>query len=51
VRTSEGEVDASVHTQLERAREVVIAELAGEGSADEPPVESRVDEPPDELQA
>lgn len=32
VRTSEGEVDASVHTQLERAREIVAA-LAGE----EPP--------------
>lgn len=28
VRTVEGEVDASVETQLERAREVVIAELA-----------------------
>jgi flagellar assembly protein FliH len=33
VRTSEGEVDASVHTQLERAREVVAAELAGEAPA------------------
>ena len=30
VRTSEGEVDASVQTQLERAREVVAAELSGE---------------------
>jgi flagellar assembly protein FliH len=29
VRTAEGEVDASVETQLERAREVVLAELAG----------------------
>ena len=28
VRTSEGEVDAGVQTQLERAREVVLAELA-----------------------
>ncbi len=28
VRTSEGELDASVLTQLERAREVVLAELA-----------------------
>lgn len=46
VRTTEGEVDASVHTQLERAREVVSAELAGESSADEPPVESPADEPP-----
>ena len=34
VRTVEGEVDASVHTQLERAREVVSATLEGdEGSA------------------
>jgi flagellar assembly protein FliH len=32
VRTSEGEVDASVHTQLERAREVVNVSLqSGEG--------------------
>lgn len=29
VRTAEGEVDACVSTQLERAREVVIAELSG----------------------
>jgi flagellar assembly protein FliH len=36
VRTAEGEVDASVHTQLERAREVVAAELAGEDSAQAP---------------
>jgi len=28
VRTSEGEVDASVHTQLERAREALVASLA-----------------------
>ncbi len=27
VRTAEGEVDASVHTQLERAREVVATSL------------------------
>jgi flagellar assembly protein FliH len=34
VRTAEGEVDAGVHTQLERAREVVMAELAsGERAA------------------
>ena len=34
VRTVEGEVDASVHTQLERAREVVAASLqSGEGLA------------------
>ena len=34
VRTVEGEVDASVATQLERAREVVSATLqAGEGAA------------------
>jgi flagellar assembly protein FliH len=34
VRTLEGEVDASVHTQLERAREVVNASLQpGEGTA------------------
>ncbi len=32
VRTAEGEVDARVATQLERAREVVAAELAGEAS-------------------
>jgi flagellar assembly protein FliH len=35
VRTAEGEVDASVHTQLERAREVIAAELeegAGESA-------------------
>ncbi len=32
VRTTEGEVDASVQTQLERAREVVEAELAGESA-------------------
>jgi flagellar assembly protein FliH len=31
VRTAEGEVDASVETQLVRAREVVAAELAGGG--------------------
>lgn len=29
VRTSEGEVDASVSTQLEKAREVIVAELGG----------------------
>ena len=29
VRTAEGEIDASVQTQLERAREVVAAELQG----------------------
>lgn len=29
VRTSEGEVDACVDTQLERAREVILAELSG----------------------
>lgn len=29
VRTAEGEVDASVQTQLDRAREVVLAELSG----------------------
>jgi flagellar assembly protein FliH len=34
VRTTEGEVDASVQTQLERAREVVAAELAGGLSPD-----------------
>jgi flagellar assembly protein FliH len=33
VRTSEGEVDASVRTQLERAREVVEASLAAERAA------------------
>lgn len=33
VRTSEGEVDASVLTQLERAREVVEASLAAERAA------------------
>lgn len=31
VRTSEGEVDASVHTQLERAQEVAAAALEGSG--------------------
>ncbi len=31
VRTAEGEVDVRVHTQLERAREVVIAELGSGG--------------------
>ena len=31
VRTSEGEIDASVATQLERAREVILAELAADG--------------------
>jgi flagellar biosynthesis/type III secretory pathway protein FliH len=31
VRTAEGEVDARVETQLERAREVVFAELSGGG--------------------
>jgi flagellar assembly protein FliH len=35
VRTAEGEVDASVQTQLERAREVVLAELeTGERSSE-----------------
>jgi flagellar assembly protein FliH len=29
VRTSEGEVDATVATQLEKAREVIVAELGG----------------------
>jgi len=29
VRTIEGEVDATVETQLERAREVVLAEMQG----------------------
>jgi flagellar assembly protein FliH len=29
VRTAEGEVDAQIQTQLERAREVALAELAG----------------------
>lgn len=33
VRTSEGEVDASVHTQLERAREVVEQSMQGVESA------------------
>jgi flagellar assembly protein FliH len=33
VRTAEGEVDAGVQTQLERAREVVFAELHGGGRA------------------
>jgi len=33
VRTADGEVDASVTTQLERAREVALAELAGEESS------------------
>jgi flagellar biosynthesis/type III secretory pathway protein FliH len=33
VRTAEGEVDASVSTQLERAREVVEASLATERAA------------------
>ncbi len=34
VRTAEGEVDASVHTQLERAREVLAASLqSGEQAA------------------
>ncbi len=33
VRTAEGEVDASVQTQLERAREVVEASLATERAA------------------
>jgi len=33
VRAEEGEVDASVQTQLERAREVVVAELSGAGRA------------------
>jgi flagellar assembly protein FliH len=49
VRTPEGEVDASVHTQLERAREVVSASLqAGEwaqaGEAIEAGVGARADE-------
>jgi flagellar assembly protein FliH len=47
VRTAEGEVDASVHTQLERAREVVIAELAAEPAIDEP----AIDEPSSESRA
>lgn len=34
VRTHEGEVDAGVETQLERAREVVAAELASGGPAE-----------------
>jgi flagellar assembly protein FliH len=34
VRTAEGEVDASVHTQLERARDVIAAELAVEPSSE-----------------
>ena len=34
VRTQEGEVDAGVATQLERAREVVAAELASGGHAE-----------------
>lgn len=34
VRTQEGEVDAGVTTQLERAREVVAAELASGGPAE-----------------
>ncbi len=33
VRTAEGEVDAGVQTQLERAREVALAELAGEAAS------------------
>ncbi len=33
VRTAEGEVDASVQTQLERAREVVFTELQTDGRA------------------
>jgi flagellar assembly protein FliH len=33
VRTLEGEVDASIETQLERAREVAFAELGGEERA------------------
>lgn len=33
VRTAEGEVDAGVDTQLERAREVIFAELAGGGES------------------
>jgi flagellar assembly protein FliH len=33
VRTLEGEVDASIETQLERAREVAFAELGGEEQA------------------
>ena len=32
VRTAEGEVDACVGTQLERAREVIVAELSGAGA-------------------
>jgi flagellar assembly protein FliH len=35
VRTAEGEVDASVQTQLERAREVVLAELETDGRSPE----------------
>jgi flagellar assembly protein FliH len=35
VRTTEGEVDAGVQTQLERAREVLSAALAGDGPASE----------------
>jgi flagellar assembly protein FliH len=36
-RTDEGEIDASIETQLARAREVVVAELGprGGGSEDE----------------
>lgn len=33
VRTAEGEVDAGIETQLERAREVAFAELSGEEQA------------------
>ena len=33
VRTVEGEVDAGIETQLERAREVAFAELSGEEHA------------------
>jgi len=33
VRTEEGEIDASVQTQLERAREVVVTELSGAAQA------------------
>lgn len=33
VRTAEGEVDASVHTQMERAQEVAAAALEGGGQA------------------
>ena len=33
VRTEEGEIDAGVQTQLERAREVVVAELSGAAPA------------------